>query len=52
MDLEPGSFVCDVGCGSGKYLSVNPMLYSVGADRCRSLSELAREKDNQVTHVN
>jgi len=33
MDLEPGAFVCDVGCGSGKYLSINPMILNIGTDR-------------------
>ena len=36
------------GCGSGKYLSVNPLLFSIGVDRCKTLTELAREKDNEV----
>ena len=39
---------CFEGCGSGKYLSVNPLLYNIGADRCRTLTEVAREKDNEV----
>ena len=36
------------GCGSGKYLNLNPVIFSVGADRCRALTEIAREKDNEV----
>ena len=36
------------GCGSGKYLSVNPLLFNIGVDRCKTLTELAREKDNEV----
>ena len=66
MDLEPGSFVCDVGeifidiwsrillatdfqgCGNGKYLSCNPLLYNIGVDRCKTLTELAHAKDNEV----
>ena len=36
------------GCGSGKYLSCNPSVFSLGVDRCRALTELAREKDNEV----
>ena len=36
-----------LGCGSGKYLSLNPMIFNLGNDRCKALTELAREKDNQ-----
>ncbi|KAF6217209.1 hypothetical protein GE061_001563 [Apolygus lucorum] len=46
--LEQGSIVCDVGCGSGKYLSVNPSVYKVGADRCSRLTETAREEEKEV----
>ncbi|KAF4532852.1 hypothetical protein B566_EDAN001455, partial [Ephemera danica] len=48
QDLEPGSLVCDVGCGSGKYLHVNPDVFKVGGDRCSRLTELAREKEHEV----
>ncbi|XP_047004831.1 serine/arginine repetitive matrix protein 2 [Schistocerca americana] len=47
-ELEPGSLVCDVGCGNGKYLGVNPLVFKVGVDRCCSLAEVAREKDHEV----
>ncbi|PSN57512.1 hypothetical protein C0J52_01590 [Blattella germanica] len=47
-ELEPGSLVCDVGCGNGKYLSVNPSVFKIGADRCSSLTEIAREKEHEV----
>lgn len=46
--LEPGSLVCDVGCGNGKYLNVNSTIYNMGGDKCIRLSEIAREKDNEV----
>lgn len=47
--LEPGSLVCDVGCGNGKYLNVNNnSIFTVGGDKCSRLSELAREKENEV----
>ena len=36
------------GCGSGKYLSCNPLIYNVGSDRCKNLTEIAREKDSEV----
>ncbi|KAL0879465.1 hypothetical protein ABMA27_003216 [Loxostege sticticalis] len=47
-ELEPGSLVCDVGCGNGKYLSVNPSVYSVGGDRCTRLATHARHHSNEV----
>lgn len=47
-DLEPGSLVCDVGCGNGKYLDVNPSVFEIGADRCKRLTEVAREKEHEV----
>ncbi|KAI5703764.1 hypothetical protein M8J76_003344 [Diaphorina citri] len=46
--LEPGSLVCDVGCGNGKYLTMNPSVFKIGVDRCCKLTELAREKNNEI----
>ena len=39
------------GCGSGKYLGMNPLVFDVGVDRCKALTDIAREKDNEVTAV-
>ncbi|XP_008180540.1 uncharacterized protein LOC100168523 isoform X2 [Acyrthosiphon pisum] len=47
-DLEPGSLVCDIGCGTGKYLSTNPHVFKVGVDRCLRLTEIARSRDSEV----
>ena len=37
------------GCGSGKYLDVNPSVFNIGSDRCRALAQIAREKDHEVS---
>ncbi|XP_040567318.1 uncharacterized protein fid [Lepeophtheirus salmonis] len=49
-ELEFGSLVCDVGCGRGKYLGMNPNVFTVGSDRCRSLAQICREKDHEILH--
>ncbi|CAG0893027.1 unnamed protein product [Darwinula stevensoni] len=49
LDLEPGSFVCDAGCGDGKYLGISPRVFKVGSDRCHALCAIAREKGHEVT---
>ncbi|XP_026736152.1 uncharacterized protein LOC113499813, partial [Trichoplusia ni] len=36
------------GCGNGKYLSVNPSIYTVGGDRCTRLTAQARHHNNEV----
>ena len=42
---------CFAGCGSGKYLDVNPGVFNIGSDRCRALAQIAREKDHEVSAV-
>jgi len=37
-----------LGCGSGKYLSINPTVFNTGSDRCKALTEMAREKEHEV----
>ena len=37
------------GCGSGKYLGLNPMVYNIGSDRCHALAQIAREKEHEIT---
>lgn len=37
-----------LGCGTGKYLSVNSQVYNLGCDYCRPLVEIARKKEDEV----
>ncbi|KAH8294614.1 hypothetical protein KR018_000252 [Drosophila ironensis] len=47
--LEPGSVVCDVGCGSGRYLTqCNPAICTIGVERCYRLSKVAHAKGGEV----
>lgn len=49
--LDPGSVVCDVGSGNGRYLnSCNPLIYTIGVDRCYRLTKVARGKGSEVNH--
>ncbi|XP_065694018.2 probable tRNA methyltransferase 9B isoform X2 [Patagioenas fasciata] len=48
LEQKPGSLVADIGCGTGKYLSVNNQIYTVGCDYCGPLVEIARKKDYEV----
>ncbi|KAJ8953797.1 hypothetical protein NQ318_006644, partial [Aromia moschata] len=47
-ELEPGSIVCDVGCGNGKYLNVNTSIFNIGGEKSTRLSEWPEEKENEV----
>lgn len=49
-DLEAGSFVCDVGSGDGRYLAsvANPLIYTIGVDRCFRLTKVAHAKGGEV----
>lgn len=42
--MPGGSIGADVGCGNGKYLNVNPNIFTVGSDRCEGLIEICAKK--------
>ncbi|KAI8914883.1 hypothetical protein PhCBS80983_g05132 [Powellomyces hirtus] len=42
--LEKGSVGADVGCGNGKYLGVNPDVFTIGSDRSDKLIDICRER--------
>ncbi|KAI8816877.1 S-adenosyl-L-methionine-dependent methyltransferase [Fimicolochytrium jonesii] len=42
--LQLGALGADVGCGNGKYLAVNPQVFTVGSDRSIKLIEICRAR--------
>ncbi|XP_030094873.2 probable tRNA methyltransferase 9B isoform X1 [Serinus canaria] len=48
LEQKPGSLVVDIGCGTGKYLSVNSQVYNLGCDYCEGLVEIAKKKGDEV----
>ena len=42
--LSNDSFVLDIGCGNGKYLSVNNNVFMFGTDRSENLLKICNEK--------
>ncbi|KAF7645348.1 hypothetical protein LDENG_00206220 [Lucifuga dentata] len=48
LDLPAGSVVADVGCGNGKYLSINKEAFMLGCDVCRPLVVSARIQGHEV----
>ena len=43
QSLEPGAIGLDVGCGNGKYLTVNHDVFIVGSDRSSNLVKIASQ---------
>ncbi|XP_063165873.1 probable tRNA methyltransferase 9B [Candoia aspera] len=48
LEQKPGSLIADIGCGTGKYLDVNHLVYNLGCDYCGPLTEIARDKGCEV----
>lgn len=44
LSLTPGSIGLDIGCGNGKYLSINPSVYIIGSDRSSNLVKIAADQ--------
>ncbi|RHZ55664.1 tRNA (carboxymethyluridine(34)-5-O)-methyltransferase [Aspergillus thermomutatus] len=49
--LAPGSIGLDVGCGNGKYLSVNKDVFIVASDRSENLARIAMKHQPHSTIV-
>lgn len=41
LDQKNGSIGLDIGCGNGKYMSVNKNVYMIGSDRSSNLTQIA-----------
>lgn len=50
INLDPGSIICDVGCGYGRYLSsgFNSSIYSIGVERCFRIAKQAKASAVEV----
>ncbi|XP_077333559.1 putative tRNA methyltransferase 9B [Lithobates pipiens] len=48
LDQKPGSLIVDIGCGTGKYLSVNAETYNLGCDYCEPLVEIGGNNNLEV----
>ncbi|KAF2478709.1 S-adenosyl-L-methionine-dependent methyltransferase [Neohortaea acidophila] len=49
--LPAGAIGLDVGCGNGKYLSVNRDIFIVASDRSRNLLEIAGKEESHRPHA-
>lgn len=52
MNLEPYSFIADIGCGEGKYLNLNSKILSIGCDHSSSLCQLASAQKFKNSSIN
>ncbi|XP_001641809.3 alkylated DNA repair protein alkB homolog 8 isoform X2 [Nematostella vectensis] len=44
-----GSVIADIGCGTGKYLSISTDAFITGSDCCPKFVEIARERQHEVS---
>ncbi|KAH0547920.1 hypothetical protein GP486_008339 [Trichoglossum hirsutum] len=52
LKMQPdGSVGLDVGCGNGKYLTVNPKIFILGSDRSPALTKIASQHDHHSVVV-
>ena len=51
QSLEPGSIGLDIGCGNGKYLTVNRDVFIVGSDRSSNLVKIASQHEPHATVI-
>ncbi|KAF2842754.1 S-adenosyl-L-methionine-dependent methyltransferase [Patellaria atrata CBS 101060] len=51
LSLPPGSVGLDIGCGNGKYLSVNKNVFIIGSDRSHNLTRIASSHSPSSTIV-
>ncbi|KAG4428140.1 hypothetical protein IFR05_016373, partial [Cadophora sp. M221] len=47
QSLTPGSIGLDIGCGNGKYLSVNKDIFIIGSDRSHNLIKIASSSQHE-----
>ncbi|KAG5915923.1 hypothetical protein E4U61_004148 [Claviceps capensis] len=50
LSQPPASIGLDIGCGNGKYLTVNPALHILASDRSPSLVALAKQQHGAREH--
>ncbi|GAD97327.1 conserved hypothetical protein [Paecilomyces variotii No. 5] len=48
-EQTPGSIGLDIGCGNGKYLTVNPDVFIVASDRSEALARIATKHEPHST---
>jgi tRNA (uracil-5-)-methyltransferase TRM9 len=51
QSLSPGSIGLDVGCGNGKYLTVNRDVFIIGSDRSPNLAKIAAQHEPHAAVV-
>lgn len=51
QSLTPGSIGLDIGCGNGKYLTVNKDVFIIGSDRSSNLVKIATEHEPHAAVV-